>query len=207
MFPEPEGATPLDPNETRGLKHRHVATRGQLDELEQVNIQQGLAWLARIRNRDILTRNVLCLLHDKLFGDVWRWAGRFRQTEKNIGVAPSQVAVQLQALCDDARFWAENATWSPKEAAARFHHRLVKIHPFPNGNGRHARIAADEYLKQYFNAPPIDWATGVNLQADSARRTAYIAALRAADGEDYGPLLVFVGAQEQPPAGNFPAAP
>ncbi|MBG3877417.1 mobile mystery protein B [Desulfovibrio oxamicus] len=207
MFPGPEGATLLDPNETRGLKHKHVATRGELDELEQDNIQRGGAWLGRKRKGDILTLNFLCKLHDKLFGDVWRWAGRFRNTEKNIGVAPLQVAVQLHALCGDARFWAENATWSPKEAAARFHHRLVKIHPFPNGNGRHARIAADEYLKQYFNEPPIDWATGVNLQADSARRTAYIAALRAADGEDYGPLLVFVGAQEQPPAGNFPPAP
>lgn len=197
MFPNsggPEGATPLDPDEVRGLKHRHVTTRGELDELEQANMQLGVAWLARKRNRDVLTLEFLRKFHGKLFGDVWRWAGTFRLTEKNIGVAPSQVAVQLQALCDDVRFWAENATWPPKEAAARFHHRLVQIHPFPNGNGRHARFAADEYLKQYFGQPPIDWATGVNLQADSARRTAYIAALRAADGGDYGPLLAFVGA-------------
>ncbi|MEG6505164.1 mobile mystery protein B [Nitratidesulfovibrio sp. 1201_IL3209] len=197
MFPNsggPEGATPLDPDEARGLKHKHVTTRGELDELEQANMQLGVAWLTRKRNGDVLTLEFLRKFHDRLFGEVWRWAGRFRLTEKNIGVAPSQVAVQLQALCDDARFWAENATWPPREAAARFHHRLVQIHPFPNGNGRHARFAADEYLKQYFGQPPIDWATGVNLQADSARRTAYIAALRAADGGDYGPLLAFVGA-------------
>lgn len=197
MFPnpgDPEGATPLDPDEARGLKHKHVTTRGDLDELEQTNMQLGDAWLRRKRKGDILTLNFLRKLHGKLFGDVWRWAGTFRLTEKNIGVAPSQVAVQLQALCDDARFWAECATWPPKEAAARFHHRLVQIHPFPNGNGRHARFAADEYLRQYFGQPPIDWATGVNLQADSARRTAYIAALRAADGGDYGSLLAFVGA-------------
>ena len=104
MFPEPEGATPLDLNETRGLKHKHVATRSELDELEQDNRSRGGAWLRRKRKGDILTLNFLCKLHDKLFGDVWRWAGRFRLTEKNIGVAPSQVAVQLQTLCDDARF-------------------------------------------------------------------------------------------------------
>lgn len=207
MFPGPEGATPLGPDEARGLKHKYVTTRGELDELEQANIQQGLAWLGRKRKGDVLTLEFLRKLHDKLFGDVWRWAGRFRLTEKNIGVAPSQVAVQLRTLCDDARYWAECSTWPPKEAAARFHHRLVQIHPFPNGNGRHARIAADEYLKQYFDAPPIDWATGVNLQADSERRTAYIAALRAADGGDHALLLAFVGAQVPPPAGNFPAAP
>jgi Fic-DOC domain mobile mystery protein B len=194
MFDEPEGATPLDPNEIEGLKFGHITTRGELDELEQANITQGLRWLARQRRGDILTDDFVRTLHTRLFGDVWDWAGTYRLREKNIGIDPVQIAVQLRYLLDDARYWAQNGTYPPLEAAARFHHRMVQIHPFPNGNGRHARISADVYLEQYFDLGPIEWASGFDLQADNDRRTAYIAALRAADAGDLEPLLDFVGA-------------
>lgn len=194
MFKEPEGATPLDPNEIEGLKFSHITARGELDELEQANITQGLRWLARQRRGDILDDAFVRKLHARLFGDVWEWAGTYRLREKNIGIDPIQIAVQLRHLLDDARYWAENGTYEPLEAAARFHHRIVKIHLFPNGNGRHARIAADVYLKQYFQHPPIAWASGFDLQADNDRRTAYITALRAADGGAFEPLMTFVGA-------------
>ena len=193
IFEEPEGATPLDPDEIEGLKFDHITTRGELDELEQANITQGLQWLGRRRGGDILTDDFVRLLHKRLFGDVWEWAGILRQREKNIGIEPYQIAVQLRMLLDNARFWAANGTFQPLEAAARFHHRMVQIHPFPNGNGRHARIAADVLLNDHYRHPPIEWASGFDLQADSERRHAYIAALRAADGGDFGPLLAFVG--------------
>jgi Fic-DOC domain mobile mystery protein B len=192
---EPDGATPLDRHELEGLRHRHITARGQLDELEQANIQNGIAWLARRRKKDILTDQFVCELHRRLFGDVWKWAGKFRQTEKNIGIDPLEIAVQLRMLLDDARYWHEHGTYAPLEAAARLHHRMVQIHPFPNGNGRHARIAADVYLEQCFGAAPIDWAAGHNLQSMNERRARYIAALRAADGYDLAPLLAFVGHQ------------
>ena len=102
-------------------------------------------------------------------------------------------------LLDDARYWVENDVFSPLEAAARFHHRMVQIHPFPNGNGRHARIAADIMLEEVYGHAPIEWASGFNLQADNQRRQSYIAALRAADGGNFEPLLVFVGASEADP--------
>ncbi|MEH6792170.1 mobile mystery protein B [Parasphingorhabdus sp.] len=190
---EPDGATPLDPDEREGLRFRHVTTRADLNHLEQVNVQSGLAWLNRRRMTDSLTEAFIRELHRQLFGGVWRWAGSFRLTEKNIGVDPIQISVQLRALLDDARFWAENATYAPLEAGARFHHRLVKIHLFANGNGRHARIAADQYLRWHFNHPPIDWEAGHDLESISARRTAYILALRAADAREYTALFRFVG--------------
>jgi Fic-DOC domain mobile mystery protein B len=190
---EPDGATPLDPDEREGLKFRHVTMRGELDQLEQANIESGLMWLARRRKGDVLTDPFIRQLHRHLFGAVWTWAGKFRLTEKNIGVEPAQIAVQLRMLLDDARLWSEAGTFAPLEAAARFHHRLVLIHPFANGNGRHARIAADVYLEECFGHPPIDWAAGQDLQRTNERRTLYIAALRAADGGDYAPLLSFVG--------------
>lgn len=191
---EPDGATPLDPDELDGLKFGHVKTRGELDELEQVNIEQGLLWLARARPKDILSEDFVRKLHKQLLGDVWSWAGTFRQTEKNIGIDPIQIAVELRVLLDDARYWADNETYAPLEAAARFHHRLVQIHCFPNGNGRHARIMTDIYLQECFGHPPIEWAAGQDLLKDNARRDSYIAALRAADAGNFDPLLEFVGA-------------
>ena len=193
---EPEGATPLDPDELAGLRFRHVTTRGELDELEQVNIESCLLWLSRRRRKtDVLSEQFIRQLHRQMFGEVWKWAGAFRLTEKNIGADPIQIGVLLRMLLDDARFWAAHGTYNELETAARFHHRLVQIHCFANGNGRHARLAADTYLREYFNHPPIDWAAGHDLTRSSERRDDYIAALRAADRGEYDRLLRFVGAQ------------
>jgi len=190
----PEGATPLDPDELDGLKFKHVSTRGELDQLEQAGITEGLKWLDKQKNPEVLSEAFVLELHKRLFGRVWKWAGTFRRTEKNIGVDPIQVAIQLRQLLDDAKFWVEHRTYAPIELAARFHHKLVFIHPFPNGNGRHARIMADAVLTKLLNEPAIDWAGGYRLEAMNERRDQYIAALRAADGHDMSALLEFVGA-------------
>ena len=190
---EPDGATPLDHDERRGLKFPHITTRGELDELEQANIEQGLRWISIRRGGDIFDDSFVRKVHERLFGEVWQWAGEYRRTEKNIGVAPHQISVQLRMLLDDARFWAKDKVYPPLEAAARFHHRMVLIHPFPNGNGRHARVATDIMLEDYYKHPLVEWAPGFDLQADNERRKQYIAALRAADAYEIEPLLIFVG--------------
>lgn len=176
-----------------GLKFKHITTRGELDEFEQANIEDGLRWLARMRRKDVLTADFCIDLRQRLFGQVWSWAGAFRTTGKNIGVDPIRIRVELRTLMDDARYWAEHKTYAPAEAAVRFHHRLVFIHPFPNGNGRHARIMADAVLAGIYGADAIDWADGHDLQKMNARRAAYIAALKAADRGDLAPLLAFAG--------------
>ena len=191
MIEYPDGATPLDPDEMEGLKFKHVTTRSELDHLEQANIQTGIAWMRKNRRTDILTESYSRELHKRLFGEVWKWAGTFRKTEKNIGIDPVQIAVQLRVLLDDASYWIENETYPPKEIAIRFHHRLVFIHPFPNGNGRHARIMADAILIKIYNSLAIDWAGGYDMQAMNERRKDYIASLRAADKGDYTPLFIF----------------
>ncbi len=191
---EPEGATPLDPDEMEGLRYSHITTRGELDELEQANIVEGMQWLKKQKNTDILSEAFVRNLHKQLFGKVWKWAGSFRQTEKNIGVDPVQIAIQLRQLLDDAKYWIEDKTYPPKELAARFHHKLAVIHPFPNGNGRHSRIMADAILTKLLNDEAIDWAGGYRLEAMNERRDQYINALRAADGHDFSQLLDFVGA-------------
>ena len=188
----PDGATPLDPDEMEGLKHKHVTRRGELDHLEQANIESGLQWLTRQKKIDVLDELFMKELHKRLFGEVWTWAGRYRKTEKNIGIDPLQISVQLRSLIDDVKYWIDNSTYGSKEIAIRFHHRLVKIHLFPNGNGRHARIMADALLIKQLTNEPIDWAKGNDLQSMNERRTEYISALRKADQNDYKPLLKFI---------------
>lgn len=197
IMDEPEGATPLDPDELEGLRQKHITTRGELNELEQANIEAGLLWLAGRRQTAILTDELLRELHRRLFGDVWRWAGTYRIREKNIGIDPRLISVQVRQLLGNAQYWVENNVYAPLEAAARFHHELVRIHPFPNGNGRHARISADIFLAEAFDHPPVDWGRAADLTNNSDRRVQYIAALRAADGHNFGPLLTFVGHQER----------
>jgi len=188
----PDGATPLDPDELEGLKFKHISTRSELDQLEQAAITEGMTWLSNQKNPDVLSEAFVRKLHKKLFGAVWKWAGTFRKTEKNIGVDPFQITVQLRNLLDDAKYWVENEVYPPKELAARFHHKLVYIHPFPNGNGRHARIMADALLTKLLNESVINWAGGYKLESMNKRRDEYITALRAADGHDFKALLEFI---------------
>ena len=191
---QPEGATRLDPDEMEGLLHKHIQTKGQLNELEHTNIQDGMQWLERQKSIDLFTQNFLRELHKKLFGQVWEWAGTFRRSAKNIGCDASLISTKLQNLLDDARYWVDQNTYPEKELAVRFHHRLVEIHPFVNGNGRHARIMADIILTKEMNVEPIDWAGGYDMKSVKCkRRKEYIAALRKADQGDYRPLLDFVG--------------
>lgn len=188
----PDGATPLDADELSGLKFKHVTTREQLDHLEQANIQQGITWLQRYKGNDILNEEFIRELHRRLFGDVWAWAGDFRTTEKNIGIDPVHIGVQLRLLLDDTRYWIENGTYEAQEIAVRFHHRLVYIHLFANGNGRHARIMANAILTHILKDDPIDWSGGYDLQKMNERREQYIQALRTADAGEIQPLLDFI---------------
>ena len=189
-----DGETPLDPDEMEGLKYPHIQTRGELNQLEQHNIQEGYKWLARQRkHKDLFTEAFILDLHKQLLGQVWSWAGSFRRTEKNIGVDPLVIGVELRKLLEDARYWVEHETYTREEFAARFHHRLVNIHPFPNGNGRHARIMTDVVLESVLDVLPIEWGART-LDVEGEHRQNYIDVLRAADKDDYLPLIDFVSA-------------
>lgn len=190
----PYGATPIDPDEADGLLQTHVSTRRELDELEEANIQSGMEWAHRRavfgpRRVDALTEEFLYELHERMFGAVWGWAGQVRRTDKNIGVDKLVIRPEIRNLVEDARYWREHKTYEPDELAVRFHHRLVWVHPFPNGNGRHARLMAD-VLVQQAGRPPFSWG-GASLLQTSELRRAYIGALRKADQGDLDALLRF----------------
>jgi Fic-DOC domain mobile mystery protein B len=182
------GATPLDPDELAGLIPGHIATQGELNEWEQQNIQVGDDW-ARKQRKDILSEDFLRQLHRRMFGETWRWAGEFRRSDKNIGVDWLHIGVELRKLLDDVGFQVEHGSYPSDEIAVRFHHRLVAIHPFANGNGRHARLMAD-LLVERLGRPRFTWGS-VNLVDAGETRQRYIAALQAADAHDIAPLLAF----------------
>lgn len=184
------GATPLNPDELTGLIPRHITLKRELDEFEQANILQAQAWAEFRIRKDMLSESYLRNLHKRMLNKTWRWAGKFRQTEKSIGVDPARIGVDLHNLIEDVKCWQEFNTYPIDEQAARLHHRLVLIHPFPNGNGRHARLFTDTFLR-YCGVQPFTWGS-VNLVDASDTRAAYIKALQAADDRDYGPLLAFV---------------
>lgn len=189
LFDQDDAATPLTPEEREALIPSYITLRRELNEAEQANILEAEQW-AFARKRDVLSEDFLKTLHKRMFNRVWRWAGEFRRTERNIGVDPLRIAVNLRQLLEDCRYWIAHATYPPDEIAARFHHRLVFIHPFPNGNGRHGRLATDLLLGA-LGQPRFTWGS-VNLVDASATRQAYVTALRAADNHNIVPLLEFV---------------
>jgi Fic-DOC domain mobile mystery protein B len=182
-------ATPLTPAERDDLIPTYITVRGELNELEQKNIATADRWA--FSRRHVVTRDrFLKSLHRRMFDRVWRWAGRYRTTERNLGVKPFEIEPALRQALDDARYWIEHKSFPPDEMAVRFHHRLVSVHPFPNGNGRWSRLAADVLITQ-LGGSRFTWG-GANLQAAGDARKRYIEALHAADEHDLEPLIRFV---------------
>ena len=192
LFERPDdAATPLTPEEMRDLIPAHIAYRRELNEAEQENIVRAQEW-ALSRRRDPLSEKFVKDLHRRMLGDVWRWAGKFRASARNMGIDYWQIPVALRQLLDDAQAWIEYNAYPPDEIAVRFHHRLVQIHPFPNGNGRHARLMAD-LLAMQLGRERFSWGRG-SLRTAGAARARYVEALRAADDRDIALLLAFARA-------------
>ena len=189
LFDEDDEAnTPLEAEEREQLIPSYITLRRELNEAEQINIADAAKWLAS-RKRDVLNEKFLRNLHTRMFGQVWKWAGDYRKTPRNIGVEAWRIPMDVAQAIDDAEFWVANGTYSPDEIAVRFSHRLVAIHPFPNGNGRFSRMVGD-LLAQQLGQPRFSWGSA-NLVDPNETRKAYVAALRAADAHDLEPLIAF----------------
>ena len=189
IFEADDNSTPLTAEEKDGLKLKWITLRSELNEAEARNIAQAQIWLMSNKNKDVCSDTFLRELHKRMFGDVWKWAGTYRISERNIGVVPYQIPIKLMQLFDDVKFWIENKTYSNREIAVRLHHKLVQIHPFPNGNGRISRLMADLVLEK-LEGTKFYWGN-TNLVNVSEVRSAYIAALRKADAGDYSALMEF----------------
>jgi Fic-DOC domain mobile mystery protein B len=186
------GQTPLDEDEKDGLLIPTIATRAELDEFEQQNIEDAIHWVLTrsLSAKTILTEKFVRRLHQLMYGKIWGWAGDFRKTNKNLGIDKWQIPTALNVLLNDTLFWIEHDSFPPDEIAIRFKHRLVSIHCFPNGNGRHSRLMADVLIDKVYKLPVFSWGAG-NLVKQSDTRTNYLNAVRAADKNNFEPLLAF----------------
>lgn len=187
-----DGQTPIDEEEKEGLLINTISTRGELDEFEQQNIEEAMQWVynKKFKAKDVFTEQFVRNLHNRMYGEVWDWAGKFRNTNKNLGIDKHQIPTHLRMLCDDALHWVAHNTYVPDEIAIRFKHRIVSIHCFPNGNGRHSRLMGDIIIEKILGEQVFSWGAS-DLSKSGNTRTSYIMAVKAADLGDYGPLLKF----------------
>lgn len=187
-----DGQTPLDEEEKEGLLIPTITTREELDEFEQKNIEEAILWVLskKLKKETIFTEKFIKDLHKKMYGVVWKWAGDFRQTNKNIGIDYWKISTELKVLLDDALFWIENKTFPVDDLAIIFKHRLVSIHCFPNGNGRHSRLMADIIASKIFGEKVFSWG-GENLSHETNARERYLTAVKLADKGNYFDLIVF----------------
>jgi Fic-DOC domain mobile mystery protein B len=186
------GQTPLAEEEKEGLKIRTISTHHELDEFEQLNIEKAVEWTihSNFKSNQILSEKFVRSLHKRMYGEVWKWAGEFRKTEKNIGIPWIRIGVELKTLLEDCRYWIEKQTYSAEEIAIRFKHRLVSIHCFPNGNGRHSRLMADIIMESIFKEEIFTWHQSNMVKADEIRKK-YIKSLQEADRGNIHPLIKF----------------
>lgn len=187
-----DGQTPLSEEEKDGLKILAITTREELDEFEQLNIEKAIQWTFgnKLNADQLFSEKFIKNLHKKMYGEVWKWAGNFRHSEKNIGIKSYLIPIQLKQLLDDALFWEANKTYSAEESATRFKHRLVSIHCFANGNGRHSRLMADLIMEKLHQKTFFSWGS-TNLIKATETRNNYIQAVKKADNHEIQPLIDF----------------
>jgi len=188
-FVYPDGATPIDADEAEALLPEHITTQRELNAWESLNILQATRWGLSRKRADYLSSEFVRVLHRQMFNETWAWAGTYRKSDKNIGVPWQAVATEVSKAIGDARYWLDEAVYDKTESALRLHYRIVVIHPFVNGNGRHARLLADILLFN-LDQSPIRWG-GTELDSTSEKRSRYLTALRSADCGDFAPLLSY----------------
>jgi Fic-DOC domain mobile mystery protein B len=187
-----DGQTPLDEDEKEGLLIKTITTRGELDEFEQLGVEKAITWTMKRKPalKQILTEDYIKELHKRMFSDVWQWAGEFRTTNKNLGVDKFTIGVELRKLLDDCKYWIDKRVFSEDEIAVRLSHRIVTIHPFTNGNGRHSRLLADILVSSGLGQSIFSWGR-INLTNKGVARAKYLAALKEADKNNYILLVQF----------------
>lgn len=187
-----DGQTPLSEEEKTGLLIESITTHGELDEFEQMNIEKAVEWSLtnRFKKEKIVTEEFVKELHKRMFGEVWDWAGKYRRSEKNLGVKFHLIGTSLKQLNDDCFFWIENHSFSEEEIAIRYKHKIVNIHCFANGNGRHSRLMADIIVSHLFNKNIFSWSRSGLVKKGLERRN-YLNAIRSADNGNIVPLMDF----------------
>ena len=183
-------ATPIDPDEALDLIPKHISTQADLNAWEEMNIVEGANWVARQKIIQGLDEGLVREMHSRMFNKTWLWAGTYRKSAKSIGIDWTQIAVALKNLLDNTAYQIENQAVPIDEIVVRFHHQLLLIHAFPNGNGRHARLIADTLIVN-LGGKRFSWGGNTSIATLGLTRQNYLSALRAADKGDIKPLMLF----------------
>lgn len=182
------GATPID--DISDLIPTHITTRSELNEWEAANILKAVQKYLTAKKRRAIDIDWLKKVHKDMFDETWKWAGKFRKSNFNLGSDWHNIQEEMAKLIGDLNYWrTQTGELGEFEQSVWLHHRLVKIHPFVNGNGRHARLVADCFLYSHGHKLPI-WPDKQLIDASEVRKE-YITALQAADKGDYGLLESF----------------
>ncbi len=187
MLKTPEDSTPI--NDLSGLIPSGITVKSALDEWEAENILKAYNRYLKTSRKRAISPGLITAVHKEMFGLTWKWAGSFRKENLNLGVEWFAIPVEIKKLCDDIAFWEKSKNVNILEQSVRIHHRLVRIHPFLNGNGRHARMIADIFLSGRGKKLPL-WPDKDMVETTDIRKR-YIHCLKEADNGDYAGLLEF----------------
>ncbi len=187
-----DGTTLLSEEDRIALRIPTIETKAELNEFEQQNIEKAVTWTLRkkFRKENLITEEFIKELHFRMFNDTWKWAGQFRKSDTNLGIHWTKIGTELRQLLDDTNYWIEKQSYAEDEIAVRLKHRIVVIHCFPNGNGRHSRLFADVVAQNVFGNPAFSWGSKSLIAAGDARAR-YLSALREADKGDIHSLIAF----------------
>ena len=192
---QPIGATPG--GDTSGLLLEHLSTTTARNAAETEAISRAYdKYVFRARRKkqgtEWLTDDFIRRVHADMLGTIWEWAGKYRQTKFNLGVDPHLIREQIKLFTEDFLYWnGTESTMSVIEIAARIQHRLTNIHPFTNGNGRHARLITDIFL--HSRKLPIPQWPQIQLMAQGNEiGEQYITAMKKADNGDINDLIQFI---------------
>ncbi|HXQ81690.1 MAG TPA: mobile mystery protein B [Opitutaceae bacterium] len=192
VCPADAGSGPIAPKEA-ALLLPSLSTRAQLDEIERLRINAARVWAMRgavLRRGDLLTEAFVRDLHRRMFGGIWRGAGRYRTNEGGKGWEARRIPGGVRMFLDDAEGWIRFSTYPVHEAAVRLHHRLRSIQPWSNGNGRHARLLADIVVASQ-GEEPLTWGSRSDPAGSPRAGARYLDAIRAADSGGMERLVDF----------------
>ena len=161
------------------------------DHLEAKNHYEALEYLYSLVEKDNsqnISEYLIRNLHKLVTAETDKeWAGNYRNS--NVIIVGSEHtppdAFEVSIVMGDLIKWlrGNQKKLHPIELAAIFHHKLVFIHPFFDGNGRTARLAMNLLLMQK------SYPMAVMLKND---RKKYYQTLSRADEKDYAPFVRFI---------------
>lgn len=162
-------------------KHDNILGITDLDllyENEALGIIRAQQYILDLDANFVFDSRLILDLHHIVFGNLYLWAGKWRNVVTNIGIDVGKIPYAIAEYADHVNYMKNAAMDREGLVNCLFytHHRYTQIHPFNNGNGRTARLITDlvANMNGYQNIQ-------LYVRDAGAERENYKAALKAAD--------------------------